>query len=69
MVAIEFTMPVWTAILAALFLAERITVWKFAAILLGIIGVIVIVRPATGEINPGQMIALAAALGFGTPSR
>ena len=64
-VSIEFTMPVWTAILAALFLGERITVWKFAAILLGIIGVIVIVRPATGSINPGQMIALAAALGFG----
>ena len=64
-VSIEFTMPVWTAILAALFLGERITVWKFAAILLGIIGVIVIVRPATGTINPGQMIALAAALGFG----
>ena len=64
-VSIEFTMPVWTAILAALFLGERITIWKFAAILLGIIGVIVIVRPATGTINPGQMIALAAALGFG----
>ena len=24
-----------------------------------------IVRPATGEINPGQLIALAAAVGFG----
>ena len=33
--------------------------------MLGIVGVIVIVRPATGEINPGQLIALAAAVGFG----
>jgi drug/metabolite transporter (DMT)-like permease len=64
-VAIEFTMPIWTAILAAGFLGERMTVWKVAAIALGIIGVIVIVRPATGEINPGQMIALGAAVGFG----
>jgi drug/metabolite transporter (DMT)-like permease len=64
-VAIEFTMPIWTAILAAGFLGERMTVWKVAAIVLGIIGVIVIVRPATGEINPGQMIALGAAVGFG----
>jgi drug/metabolite transporter (DMT)-like permease len=32
---------------------------------LGIIGVVVIVRPAAGEINPGQLIALAAAVGFG----
>jgi len=64
-VAIEFTMPIWTAILAATFLGERMTVWKVAAIVLGLIGVIVIVRPATGVVNPGQLIALAAAVGFG----
>ena len=64
-VAIEFTMPIWTAILASMFLGERITIWKLSAIVLGLVGVIVIVRPATGEINPGQLIALAAAVGFG----
>jgi drug/metabolite transporter (DMT)-like permease len=64
-VAIEFTMPIWTAILAASFLGERMTVWKIAAIILGLIGVFVIVRPAAGAINPGQLIALAAAVGFG----
>lgn len=64
-VAIEFTMPIWTAILAASFLSERMTQWKIAAILLGLVGVIMIVRPATGEINPGQLIALGAAVGFG----
>ena len=66
LVAIEFTMPIWTAILAAMFLGERFTSFKVAAIVLGIIGVIMIVRPATGEINWGQLIALAAAVGFGT---
>src|SRR6266478_254698 len=64
-VSIEFTMPIWTAILAASFLGERITVWKLAAIVLGVVGVLVIVRPAAGEINPGQLIALGAAIGFG----
>jgi drug/metabolite transporter (DMT)-like permease len=64
-VAIEFTMPIWTAILAASFLGERMTVWKVTAIVLGLIGVLVIVRPATGAFNPGQLIALAAAVGFG----
>jgi drug/metabolite transporter (DMT)-like permease len=64
-VAIEFTMPIWTAILAASFLGERMTVWKISAIALGVVGVIVIVRPVTGEINPGQLIALGAAVGFG----
>jgi drug/metabolite transporter (DMT)-like permease len=64
-VSIEFTMPIWTAILAARFLKERMTVWKVAAIVLGAVGVFVIVRPATGAINPGQLIALGAAVGFG----
>ena len=64
-VAIEFTMPIWTAILAAIFLGERMTQWKVTAIVLGIVGVIIIVRPATGEVNPGQLIALGAAIGFG----
>ena len=64
-VAIEFTMPIWTAILAASFLGERMTVWKVTAIVLGIVGVVMIVRPATSEVNPGQLIALAAAVGFG----
>jgi drug/metabolite transporter (DMT)-like permease len=64
-VSIEFTMPIWTAILAVSFLGERMTVWKIAAIVLGVVGVIVIVRPETGQINPGQLIALAAAVGFG----
>jgi drug/metabolite transporter (DMT)-like permease len=64
-VAIEFTMPIWTALLAASFIGERITGGKIEAIVLGLIGVLVIVRPATGEINPGQLLALGATVGFG----
>src|SRR3954449_13060681 len=41
-VSIEFTMPIWTAILAASFLGERLTFGKIAAVALGVIGVIVI---------------------------
>jgi drug/metabolite transporter (DMT)-like permease len=63
-VAIEFTMPIWTAILAASFLGERITSWKGLAILLGLVGVVIIVRPSTGRIDPGQLIALGAAVGL-----
>src|ERR1700753_2194429 len=63
-VAIEFTMPIWTAILAASFLGERMTLWKIIAIVLGVIGVVMIVRPATGEINTGPLIALGADVGF-----
>jgi drug/metabolite transporter (DMT)-like permease len=64
-VSIEFTMPIWTAILAASFLGERVNVAKVSAIVLGLLGVAIIVRPGTAEINPGQLIALGAAVGFG----
>lgn len=64
-VSIEFTMPIWTAILAATFLGERMTGAKILAIVLGLIGVVIIVRPVAGEVNPGQLIALCAAVGFG----
>ena len=63
-ISIEFTMPIWTAILAVAFLGERMGLWKNLAVALGIVGVVIIVRPGTTEIVPGQIIALAAAVGF-----
>ena len=63
-ISIEFTMPIWTAILAVAFLGERMGLWKNLAIVLGVVGVVVIVRPGANEIVPGQLIALAAAMGF-----
>ena len=63
-VAIEFTMPIWSAALAVLFLGERMNGWKWVAVMLGLVGVAVIVRPGAGDIDAGQLIALAAALGF-----
>src|SRR3981081_1397177 len=64
-VSIEFTMPIWTAILAASFLGERMNVAKILGIVLGLSGCAIIFRPGTAEINPGQLIALGAAVGFG----
>jgi drug/metabolite transporter (DMT)-like permease len=64
-VAIEFTMPIWTALLAASFLGERITVWKLLAIALGLVGVVVIVQPGTATLSPGQLIMVVTAIGFG----
>lgn len=63
-VSIEFTMPIWSAVLAMLFLGERMNAWKWLAVLLGLVGVAVIVRPRAGELDPGQLIALASSLGF-----
>lgn len=63
-ISIEFTMPIWTAILAVAFLGERMGVWKTTAVVLGLVGVVIIVRPFGGEISSGQLIALAAAVGY-----
>jgi drug/metabolite transporter (DMT)-like permease len=63
-VAIEFTMPIWTAILAVAFLGERMGRWKTVAVVLGMVGVVIIVRPFGAEVSSGQLIALASAVGF-----
>lgn len=63
-ISIEFTMPIWTAILAMIFLSERMNAWKIAAIVFGILGVLIIVRPEAGSIDPGQAWALASSVGF-----
>ena len=63
-VAIEFTMPIWTALLAVTFLGERLSAARVVAVALGVVGVAVIVRPGVDHVDPGQLIALAAAVGF-----
>jgi len=63
-VAIEFTMPIWTALLAVAFLGERLGAARIVAVALGLVGVAVIVRPGLEHVDPGQLIALAAAVGF-----
>ena len=64
LVSIEFTMPIWSALLAMLLLGERMNGFKWLAVVLGLVGVAVIVRPVAGAVNPGQLLALACALGF-----
>ncbi len=62
--AIEFTAPIWTAILAALFLAEPLTRNRTFAILLGFVGILIILRPGIEIIDPAAFVVLGAAVGF-----
>lgn len=64
LISIEFTMPIWTAILAVIFLGERVGARKAASIALGLAGVAIIVRPGGENLNIGQLFALMAAFGF-----
>ncbi|MFY7916115.1 MAG: DMT family transporter [Rubrivivax sp.] len=63
-VSIEFTMPIWSAALAVVFLGEKMSKRKWFAVVLGLVGVAVIVRPGSGALDIGQFIALVSALGF-----
>lgn len=62
-IAIEFTMPLWIAILAWMFLGERIDGFKIAALAMGFTGILMIVKPGSMA-GWGHIVALGAALFF-----
>jgi drug/metabolite transporter (DMT)-like permease len=62
--ALEFTMPAWTALLAVWFLHERMTPSRLGVIVLGLIGVLVILRPGIAGFNPAAVLVLLAAFGY-----
>jgi drug/metabolite transporter (DMT)-like permease len=62
--ALEFTMPAWTIVLAPFFLGERMTPSRIGAVVLGIAGVLVIVRPGMETFQPASLMVLAAAFGY-----
>jgi len=64
--AIEFTSPVWTALLAAVFLRETLTRARIAAIALGFLGILVILRPGAEVVHIASLVVLVGAIGFGT---
>jgi drug/metabolite transporter (DMT)-like permease len=62
--AIEFTVPIWTAILATIFLGERMNHLRALAVAIGFVGVLVILRPGVAIVSPGALAVLGGALGY-----
>ena len=62
--ALEFTSPAWVALLAVLLLGEDLTVGRIVAVVFGFAGVLVIVRPGLGTLQPASFIVLGSAFGF-----
>ena len=62
--AIEFTIPIWAAILAVIFLGERMNAGRIIAIVLGFAGILVILRPGAEIINPAAFVVLGCAVCF-----
>ncbi len=60
--AIEFTIAVWVALLAAIFLHERLTQGRIVQLALGVAGVLLIIRPGSLDFHPAALLMLAGSL-------
>lgn len=61
--AIIFAMPVLITLLAIPMLGERIGIRRASAVVLGLVGVLIVLRPGAADLNLGHLSALAAAFG------
>ncbi len=62
--ALEFTTPLWAALLAALFMGESLHRGRWLSLMLGLVGVVIILRPGAAVVNPASLVMLAGAFGF-----
>jgi len=62
--ALGFTTPLFTTILAIVLLKEKIRFHRTAALLIGFIGILVIVRPGYVPLELGAVLLLASAFSF-----
>ncbi len=62
--AIEFTVPIWTAIMATIFLGERMSRRRAVAVALGFAGILVMLRPGVAAVSVPSLVVLCGALGF-----
>lgn len=61
-VALNFTLPLFAVIGAALFLKERVGPHRMAATAVGFLGMLVILRPGFQEVTPVMLLPVAAAV-------
>ncbi len=60
--ALEFTTPLWTLIVASLFLKEQLTLKKCLAIVLGSVGVYLILNPGSDIVGAASLYVIGAAI-------
>lgn len=62
--ALEFTTPLWSALLAAVFLGEALNRHRLLALVLGLVGVLIILRPGVAAIHPASLLMLLGTVGY-----
>jgi drug/metabolite transporter (DMT)-like permease len=60
--ALGFSQPLFSVCVAALIIGEKVRWRRWSATIVGFLGVLVMVRPGAGSLQPGALIALANAL-------
>lgn len=63
--AIGFTGPIWATLLAAVFLGEKMRMRRWTAIIVGIIGALIVVRPGFQEMNNAVFLVLFSSATWG----
>lgn len=64
LVALEFTNPIWVALLAPFLLGEALTRTRLIAAIIGFAGVVVVAQPGRAPLEAGHVAALVAAVCF-----
>lgn len=62
--AIEFTMPVWAAVLAVGILGERLDRSRVIVLALGLAGILIILKPGFEPVPPAALVMLAGAFAY-----
>jgi drug/metabolite transporter (DMT)-like permease len=65
-VAISFSAPLFTTLLAIVLLKEKVGIHRWSALLLGFVGVLVVTHPGAGTFHPGAAFALLNAVMIST---
>ncbi|GAB3354994.1 DMT family transporter [Lysobacter tyrosinilyticus] len=61
-IALSYSTPLFVTIAAVIFLQEHVRARRWAAVLIGFVGVMVILRPGSESFSAGTLVALAAAV-------
>lgn len=62
--AIEFTMPVWTAVLATFLLGERLNRGRVVMLVMGLAGIFIILKPGIQDVPPAAFVMLAGSFAY-----
>ncbi len=61
-ISLNYSSPIFVTIAAILMLGERVRARRWAAVIAGFVGVLVIVRPGSHAFSAGSLVAVAAAM-------